>query len=251
MNDSAAIDSTAEDLGGELVPHEPPAQSMTLFHTDDPVEVVERATRVADALKSVLAQQGMIARIGGKEHVQVEGWQTLGGMLGVVPIVVWSRRVEDPAGWEAKVEARTLDGRVVGSGEAQCDRGESRWKTADEYAIRSMAQTRATSKALAAPLRFIVKLAGFSGTPAEEIPDSTYGQPRQAPPEPPSRRVLTYASGKVTALQLVNAIREAGGAKPLEISEQDAMTRLDAAAANITAEQVPAIIKRIDEVGGP
>jgi hypothetical protein len=165
------IDSEATDLGTELVPLEPAHAPRTLFATDDPVEVVQQATRVADALKSVLVQQGMIQKIGQGEHVRVEGWQVLGGMLGVVPVVVWTRRVIEPAGWEAKVEARTLDGRVVGAGEAQCDRGEKRWKDSDEHALRSMAQTRATSKALAAPLRFIVKLAGFSGTPAEEMPD--------------------------------------------------------------------------------
>lgn len=247
-----AIEGTAEDLGGELVPHEPQATApahATLFATDDPVEVVERATRVADALKGVLASQGMIARIGGKEHVQVEGWQTLGGMLGVVPVVVWTRRVTDPDGWEAKVEARTLDGRIVGSGEAQCDRGEKKWKTSDEYAIRSMAQTRATSKALAAPLRFIVKLAGYSGTPAEEMPsDSGYGKPPEERGPSVRQQIYGHASGRLKALELLNAIRHVTGAEPLNIGEQDAMTRLDAAVSNVKRQDVSKVLARIDEV---
>lgn len=244
------IESTAVDVGTELVPTQPAG---TLFRTDDPVEVVEQATRVADALKAVLQRQGMIARISGKEHVQVEGWQTLGSMLGVVPVVVWTRRVTDPNGWEAKVEARTLDGRVVGAGEAQCDRAEKRWKDADEYAIRSMAQTRATSKALAAPLRFIVKLAGFSGTPAEEMPEDrgAYGQPPAEPRRPTTRQAIYgHASGRLKALELLNVIRDVKGSKPLAVSEQDAMTRLDAAISNVKDEEVALIIAKIDEVAG-
>lgn len=159
------VEGTAEEIGTEVVPHQP---SGTLFRTDDPVEVVKRATEVADALKSVLTGKSLTVNVKGKEHVLVEGWTTLGSMLGVVPIVVWTRKLEN--GWEARVEARTLDGRVVGSAEAECLREESRWKTADDYAIRSMAQTRATSKALRGPLGFIVTLAGHIATPAEEMP---------------------------------------------------------------------------------
>jgi hypothetical protein len=50
-----------------------------------------------------------------------------------------------------------------------CTRSEGKWRTAGDYAIRSMAQTRAVSKALRLPLGFIMQLAGYSATPAEEI----------------------------------------------------------------------------------
>ena len=53
------------------------------------------------------------------------------------------------------------DGRVVGAAESECSRAERRWKTADPYAIRSMAQTRAIGRALRAPLGQIVVLAGY------------------------------------------------------------------------------------------
>jgi len=248
------IEGTAAELGSEIIPVDPPPSapappSHTLFATDDPVEVVERATRVANALKDVLVQQGMIQRIGQGEHVKVEGWQVLGGMLGVVPIVTWTRRVTDPDGWEAKVEARTLDGRIVGAGEAQCDRGENRWRTADEHALRSMAQTRATSKALAAPLRFIVKLAGFDGTPAEEMPDKPAAPPLQRRESPARTRIYEAASGNLTALELLNLLRSVKDASPLQISEQDAMTRLDAAITNLSVDDAAAVLKKIHEAG--
>jgi hypothetical protein len=168
------VEGTAEEIGADLAKidedHAAHASSQTLFRTDDPVEVIERATKAADALKKVIAQRGMVQNIQGREHVLVAGWQTLGSMLGVVPVVAWTRPLEDNNGWEARVEARTLDGRTVGAAEAMCTKDERTWKKRDDYALRSMAQTRATSKALRGPLGFIITLAGYSDTPAEEMP---------------------------------------------------------------------------------
>jgi hypothetical protein len=103
----------------------------------------------------------------------------LGGMLGIVPVVAWARRLEDGTGWEARVEARTLDGHVVGAAESMCSRDEQTWKRRDEYALRSMAQTRAISRALRAPLGQIVVLAGYEPAAAKEIPaESTASRER-------------------------------------------------------------------------
>lgn len=149
-----------------------PANPATLFRTDDPVLVLERATEVANALNDVIAKRKLFQTIGGKDHVLVEGWQTLGAMLGVTAVCEWTRPVQD--GWEARVVAQTLDGRTIGAAEAQCLAVEGKpWNKAEGYAIRSMAQTRATSKALASVLRFVVTLAGYQGTPAEEAVKDT------------------------------------------------------------------------------
>lgn len=173
------IDAETVEEGAELVPHQEAQPPTTLFRTDDPMEVVEKASRVADALKLVLTKQGMVQNIQGRPHVRVEGWQTLGSMLGVVPVVVWTRETED--GWEARVEARTLDGRVVGAAEAMCTRKEKTWAKRDPYALRSMAQTRATSKALRGPLGFVVTLAGYEATPAEEMPSDGSQRSQRGP----------------------------------------------------------------------
>lgn len=141
---------------------------VNLFRTEDPAEVIQRATAIAEQLKDVLVKQNLISNIKGREHVRVEGWTLLGTMLGVFPVLEYTRKIED--GWEARVEARTLSGAVVGAAEAECLRSESTWKSRDDYALRSMAQTRATSKALRQPLGFVVSLAGFDPTPAEEMP---------------------------------------------------------------------------------
>lgn len=165
MNETI-VDTSAVN-GRELVAveHQPPA---TLFRTDDPVEIVEKATAVAKSLASVIKDRKLYNNIQGREHVRVEGWTLLGSMLGVFPVLAWSRPVEH--GWEARVEARTKDGSIVGASEAECLRTEKTWATRDDYAIRSMAQTRATSKALRLPLGFVMTLAGYDPTPLEEMP---------------------------------------------------------------------------------
>lgn len=152
---------------GELVAYEPP-RTPTLFGTSDPAGVVVAATAAAQPLAEVVRKQGLASKISGREHVRVEGWTLLGSMLGVFPVTVWTRKLED--GWEARVEARTRDGAVVGAAEAECLRSESNWSDRDSYALRSMAQTRATSKALRQPLGFVMALGGFDATPAEEMP---------------------------------------------------------------------------------
>lgn len=163
-----------EPIAGEVVdeierlPAIRQTQEVSLFQTSDPVEIVEKATRVADVLSDVLRKKKLVKKIGKGEHVLVEGWTLLGSMLGVFPVCVWTKPV-GTRGWEARVEARTRDGSIVGAAEAECLRDERRWKTADDFAVRSMAQTRATSKALRQPLGFVVSLAGFSATPAEEM----------------------------------------------------------------------------------
>lgn len=180
--------TNVETIEGEVVeiverlPAVRHSQEVTLFQTDDPVEIVEKATRVADALSNVIRQKKLFKKIGDKEHVLVEGWTLLGSMLGVFPITVWTKPV-GTRGWEARVEARTKDGALVGAAESQCLRDERRWKSADDYAVRSMAATRATSKALRQPLGFVISLAGFSATPAEEM------SIEQAETNEPERRV--------------------------------------------------------------
>ncbi len=153
-----------------------PVQAGTLFGTDDPAAVIERAASVAGSLADVVRKQGLVSMIQGKEYPRVEAWTLLGSMLGVFPVVVWSREVGDGLGWEARVEVRTRDGAVVGAAEAECLRSERTWAKRDSYALRSMCQTRATSKALRGPLGFVMSLAGFEATPESEMP----GEPAPA-----------------------------------------------------------------------
>jgi hypothetical protein len=164
-----AIEVIEAEPSTELDVYEPPAPG--LFGTSDPDQVVARAVKVADALERVIRDKKLIARIRQNEHVLVEGWTLLGSMLGVFPVLVWTRKLDD--GWEARVEARTRAGEGVGAAESECLRSEARWAKAEDYAIRSMAATWATSKALRQPLGFVMTMAGFDATPVEEMPLSS------------------------------------------------------------------------------
>jgi hypothetical protein len=170
---SEVVESTAEEVGTEVVPT--PTGPPTLWRTEDPVEILQRAKQTADALAPVIRAAGLVSNISGKDYLQVEAWQTLGQQVGVTPVVTETRRLTNPDGWEARCEARTLDGRTIGAADSMCTRDETtekgtkRWADSNEFEIRSMAQTRAMSRALASVLRFIPTLAGFSGTPAEEM----------------------------------------------------------------------------------
>lgn len=155
-------------------------QQPDLLSTTDPDEMITQATEIAKVLARVIEDNHLYTLIkpkkpGGKprRHVNVEGWVTLGSMVKVFPVPVYSHRLENRPEeiiYESKVEARTLDGQVVGAGIALCSSKEQNWQYKDEYAIESMSQTRATSKALRMPLGWIMTLGtGFESTPAEEI----------------------------------------------------------------------------------
>jgi hypothetical protein len=206
---------------GELLE---PVAPMNLFGTADPRTVVARATEHANALAEVIQAKQLFKKIGPKDHVLVEAWTMLGSMLGVFPVVVWTRKLED--GWEARVEARTLAGAIVGAAEASCTRTESNWKNRDDYALRSMAQTRATSKALRGPLGFVIVLAGFNATPAEEMASERATTKRAGViSEPQRKRLFTIASEKNVSedrlRQLVKEIAEVDSTKEIPKSKYD------------------------------
>lgn len=188
--------SDEEILAPEIVePDEPDVQlpavrePMNLFATTSPETFLTRAAETASVLAKAVNDRGLFTTIRGRKHVHVGGWTLLGSLLGVYPITVWTRKLDD--GWEARVEARTRAGELVGAAESMCTTKETKWRNADEYALRSMAATRATSKALRLPLGFIFELEGFDATPFEEIPinDTTTpaGEPKadrgRIPPE--------------------------------------------------------------------
>lgn len=143
------------------------SQAVGLFGSDQPIQIIQKATDVATALKAVIVKQGLVSNIQGKQYPKCEAWTLLGTMLGVFPVLCWSKPVE--GGWEARVEARTKDGATVGAAEAQCLKSERNWSNRDDFALRSMAQTRATAKCLRMPLGFVMTLAGYEPTPAEEM----------------------------------------------------------------------------------
>lgn len=166
MNEST-IDVEAAPSQAVAVRQELPPPAPSMWGTDDPGAIIERATLVASKLKAVMQSRGLISKISGREYPKCEAWTLAGTLLGVFPVLVWTRPVE--GGWEARVEARMGNGAVVGAAEAECLRAERNWQNRDDFALRSMAQTRATAKCLRMPLGFVMSLTGVEPTPAEEM----------------------------------------------------------------------------------
>lgn len=173
------------DVEGEEIPttaemvHQPVGQ-VSIFRSSDPEQQLAEGKAYAKAVVEVVKEQNLAQSFGGnrKPHVNVEGWTFLASMFGLVPDIEWTRELANGAGWEARAQLiRLADGAVVSHAESECRRSESkggkqRWKNANDYEIRSMAQTRATSKVCRNALSSIMVLAGFSATPAEEMDGS-------------------------------------------------------------------------------
>ncbi len=135
----------------------------------EPDAMIVRVTKIANILKSVIEQQKMFFKFGEKKHVTIDGWNTLGSLLSILPAENSVKKIE--GGYEAKVDlVNKNSGIIVGSASAICLRSERNWEKRDDYAIRSMAVTRATGKAYRLAFSWIVTLAGYEPTPAEEMP---------------------------------------------------------------------------------
>lgn len=132
----------------------------------------ETMINFAKTLKQVIIENHLYADIKGKNYVLVEGWQFLGGMLGVVAKSDGLEDIstENEIRYKAKATLIRLDtNEVIGSAEAMCSVKERGKGAFEEYAVASMAQTRAIGKAYRLAFGWIVKMAGYEATPAEEV----------------------------------------------------------------------------------
>lgn len=177
--------------------------------------MVNQASSIAKVLANVILQQRLYTEIQGKKHVRVEGWATLGSMLGILP----KERsvVEHPDGsFEAFVDLVSVrDGRVVGGGSALCSIDEKRWGNAERYARRSMAVTRATGKAYRLGFAWVMALAGYEATPYEEMPDESPNHRSAHAPRSNQNNGGAGESRKPNA-QRSGASQSAGGSRPAE-----------------------------------
>jgi hypothetical protein len=144
-------------------------QELQSYSLAQPNDVISMAVQ----LKKFITEQKLVSRIQGKDFVNVEGWQFAGAMLGIVPVIEYSKNISTSADefkYEAMVTLVNLQtDKTVGRGIAICSNKETTKKSYAEYAISSMAQTRAIGKAYRNVLAFVMRAAGFEPTPAEEM----------------------------------------------------------------------------------
>ncbi len=136
-----------------------------------PDGMIALASQMATALKDIVERQRLYAVIQGKKYPQVEAWMTIARMDNVV-----AREGQVIANEDGSFEAHTdlirlSDGAVIGHGSALCGTPDDKpWNTRALPARRSMAVTRATSRAFRQQYSWIMALAGYEPTPAEEMP---------------------------------------------------------------------------------
>ena len=143
------------------------------------------ATNVANCLAPLVREQGLTVKgLNNQdkeaEYVTVEGWEVLGTMLGIVPDTRIVEEMKNDKGRVIGFKARATlyqhpildDGKIVGgtvlsTAEAYCTKDDFQKKY---FSMASMAQTRALGKAYRMALSWVMKMAGFEPTPAEDMP---------------------------------------------------------------------------------
>lgn len=171
-----------------VVPVAPSPVSLGTLQASTPGALVSGAAELAAELANIIDRQNLAVTIQDRQHVRCEGWTTLGVMLGCVAREVLT--VEKDGIYTATVElVRMSDGACISRASAECGADDEKdkygkpvWANRPRYARRSMAQTRATAKACRLAFSWIMALAGYQPTPAEEMQqDEHLEQEREAP----------------------------------------------------------------------
>ncbi|NBW22256.1 MAG: hypothetical protein EBR82_81320 [Caulobacteraceae bacterium] len=139
---------------------------------------IRQATDVAGACREIV--KATAQRIGNKDYVKVEGWQSIAVAHGCVASAKDVERVE--GGWKCIGEVRRMDnGQVISTAEGFLGDDEDMWAKRPTYARRAMCQTRAISRACRSAFAHVVVLIdrNLSTTPAEEVPMGGFDEPRQ------------------------------------------------------------------------
>jgi hypothetical protein len=163
MNEEALAVVEKQDMHALAVPRPPDV-------------VLKEAQKAAKALSKVIEGKPKKVVFNGKTYLQFEDWQTLGRFYGVTAVSRSTKYVEygegdsKVMGFEAQADALLVSSnQVISSAEAMCLNDEPNWSRKPLFQLKSMAQTRACAKALRNVLAWVVVLAGYAPTPAEEM----------------------------------------------------------------------------------
>lgn len=145
---------------------------------------VQPKYRIKEGQTALIELRNMISRrpekerliVGGKQYLFFSDWQTLGAFFEITAKVLSTEEIKQDGqtiGFIARASA-LHNGQEISAAEAECCFDEPNWEKKPRFQLRSMAQTRACSKALRNCLAWVVRLPGNLGTviadtPAEEI----------------------------------------------------------------------------------
>jgi len=139
---------------------------------------IRQATDVAGACREIV--KATAQRIGNRDYVRVEGWQSIAVAHGCVASARDVERTDE--GWKCIGEVRRMDnGQVIATAEGFLGFDEEMWAKRPTYAQRAMCQTRAISRACRSAFAHVVVLIdrNLSTTPAEEVPFGGFEDAKQ------------------------------------------------------------------------
>ena len=184
--------------------------SASIPNTD---ELNDTSSVIAEVIDVQILVEQMKPYMGGKfvqdvhglPYPKVEWWNQLGAFVGVKPVVEYDKRLDSSSArhsrdgeitYEAGIQLRSIDGRNIlhGRGISMCSSQEKRWANTDEFAIRSMSQTRATGKAYRLGYSNVALACGIEATPAEEMMDIEKPFTKREYTSPPASQKLTHTT---------------------------------------------------------
>lgn len=154
---------------------------------------IRQATDVAGACREIV--KATAQRIGNKDYVRVEGWQSIAVAHGCVASARDVEKVE--GGVRCIGEVKRMDtGVTIATAEGFVGDDEPTWASRPTYAKRAMCQTRAISRACRSAFAHVVVLIdrNLSTTPAEEVPHGGFEDINTDKYEAPTKEAI-----KITA----------------------------------------------------
>ena len=165
------ISKEGDESKGAASPLVPMKPFTELLPEKAPEEIINDAVRRAKALKDIVDKKEHKVIINKQQYLEFEDWQTMARFYGLLvrtgdalPVTIDKVR-----GAKARARVYTVSGVEIGSAEAYCLSDEPNWRGKPFFQLASMAQTRAGAKALRNILAWVVVLAGYRATPAEEM----------------------------------------------------------------------------------
>lgn len=160
-----------------------------------PDVVLAEAHKAAVALQDVIKNKKDPVMMNGQQYLEYEDWQTVGRFYGITAKVESVEYVTygSVRGFSASAVALRADGFELSRATGDCLSDEPKWSSKPKYEwrdkadgkgrekvqvgdepvplfqLKSMAQTRACAKVLRNVLAWVVVLAGYKATPAEEL----------------------------------------------------------------------------------
>lgn len=188
-------------MENEMTVYEP-NQDVVILRPPD--VVLNEAQKAAKALADIVSKKKKPVIMNGEQYLEFEDWQTVGRFYGVTAKIISTEFLDlgGVHGFLARAVALRNDGAEISAAEAMCMNDEPNWKNKPLFQLRSMAQTRACAKSLRNVLAWVVVLAGYKPTPAEEIKDMINDNGQKPPVQQPQKKEIKDPNDPASEAQL-------------------------------------------------